>query len=115
LLVGELDRLAEAAEQTFPHLALHHAHRARRDRVGELARIIAHGGHQLGLRYRAVDDADPLRSCAVTRRADSSMSVACAGPMSRGSSQARPYSAISPRRAKAVVKIASLPAKRRSQ
>ncbi len=48
-------------------------------------------------------------------RADNSRSSAFAGPISRGKSHARPYSAISPRFAKAVPNRAPSDAKRRSQ
>ena len=54
-------------------------------------------------------------SCAPKMRADSRMSIAFAWPIILGNSQARPYSAISPRRAKAVPNFASSEAKRRSQ
>lgn len=53
-------------------------------------------------------------SFAVARRADINRSMALDGPTSRGSSQAMPCSAISPRWAKAVVKIIRSEAKRMS-
>ena len=58
----------------------------------------------------------PMRSAsaASNTRADSSRSAAAACPTMRGRSQATPYSAIRPRRAKAVVNLAWVAAKRTS-
>ena len=53
-------------------------------------------------------------SAASNVRPETSRSVAAASPTMRGSSQAMPYSAMRPRRAKAVVNLAWLAAKRTS-
>ena len=54
-------------------------------------------------------------SAASNLRADSSRSIAWAGPTSRGRIQLTPHSAIRPRRENAVVKVARSDANRMSQ